>query len=377
MRRLLKSLKNEESGQTFILVLCMLVLGSLLMVPLLNLSASSIQYHETIERNTVETYSAEAGVEYAVGKLGNSPETYMTTPLDYNFTTNNKTVDVTTEYLGNDVFIISSTAATDAGRSTTIESYVELSAPDFSYLPENAITSPNDIYIQPGGTVNGDVQYNGILDNKGVINGVESTEPIPWPLINDAQAYYWNDVKNLVPYPVDSIDLKFTTNIGPTYVDGPFTVNNTDKDGAILQLDGTLYVAGDLNFDQPGGSKTFMLNLNNQTIFAEGNITFPSANIAVWGNGCIIAMGTVDFHPSTSSSWNHFVFIMSINDVVNFQPNGDFTGSLAGDVMVDLQPGSSITWIEPPWDLLNIPQGDFDNGNYGGAAPTIVSWQIK
>jgi hypothetical protein len=215
------------------------------------------------------------------------------------------------------------------------------------------------------------------LDNKGILNGNESTEPIPWPLIKRADEYFWNDVQHLESYPADSIDLKFISNLGPMYKDGDFTVTNSKTGGAYLQLDGTIYITGNLVFQQPGTKKAYTLDLHDQTIFVEGDITFPSDRIHIFGNGCIIAMGDIDFQPSVTSAFNHFVFVMSIDGTVNFQPSGDFIGSLAGDTLVNMQPSSSITWIEPPWDSLNIPQGDFDDGNYGGSTPMIVTWQIK
>jgi hypothetical protein len=50
---------------------------------------------------------------------------------------------------------------------------------------------------------------------------------------------------------------------------------------------------------------------------------------------------------------------MSVNGTVWFNPNGDFYGSLAGNVEVQLQPGNTLTWSDPPGGL-NFPTGELD-----------------
>ena len=69
----MKIMKNRESGQALVLALILLALGSLIIVPGLNLSTISLKYHQTIESKTLEGYSADAGVEYALCKLYNDP----------------------------------------------------------------------------------------------------------------------------------------------------------------------------------------------------------------------------------------------------------------------------------------------------------------
>ena len=68
-----------------------------------------------------------------------------------------------------------------------------------------------------------------------------------------------------------------------------------------------------------------------------------------------------------------FIFVMSVTGTVNFQPQGDFYGSVAGDVNINLQPGSSLFWNGAPPPL-----------KYPGAEPSdrnviqaIRTWEIS
>lgn len=377
-----KWLKNRESGQAFMIVLAMLALGSLIIIPTLNLSSTSLGYHQEIETNTLETYAADAGVEYAMCKLGNDPEGYkvdppVPVPVPGVPDVNGKTVNVTATHkpdIGEDVFLIISIATTDIDSSTKIESYVSILGADFSFLLDNAITSPGDITIQPGMTVLGDVQYNGTLDNKGTIDGDISTEPIVWPTAEVMSAYYWENVVGF-PFLEDSIDVKDTTSIGPLLRDGSLSIDNTGSPSTLM-LNGTVYVTGDLTFNQAGTTHAYTIDLNDQTIFVEGSITFPSSTCTLFGSGCIIAIGDINFQPQCSSSFDDFVFVMSIEGTVNFHPGGDFTGSLAGEVEVYLGPGNVLNWIQPS-EGLDFPGFGDGSGGSGSATLSILTWQIS
>ena len=183
-------LKNGQSGQALVMALVLLALGGLLVVPILDLAGTSLNYHQVIEKDTLETYSADSGVEYALCKLGNDPEGYQANLLQDSFTINSRNVDVSAQYLGDDIYKITSTATTDSSSSTTIESYVHI--PPYPSFFNNAISSKGVVTIRPGGEVFGDVQYNGILDNKGTIYGETITDEIKgWPTVEELSEFYW------------------------------------------------------------------------------------------------------------------------------------------------------------------------------------------
>jgi len=337
----MKLLKNRQSGQALIMALILLVLGGLLVVPILNLAATSLNYHQVIERHTLETYAADSGVEYALCELGNDPEGYKTNPLQGSFTNNDRDVDVTAEHLGDDIYKITSIATTDSNSSTTIESYIHISP--YPAFFNNAITSKGDIEIQPGAEVFGDVQYNGTLDNKGTIYGDEIETPITgWPTVEELSNFYWVD--DVISG--SSIDISSGTEaapyiIGPGHTSGDLTITGS----GVAILEGTLYVQGSLTL-MPGTG----IKLNEKTIYAEVDITFQPGT-DVYGPGCIIAAEDIQFQPSLGTGEEAFILVMSVAGEVNFQPDNDFYGALVGDVRVSLQPNCTLNTTEPDDDL--------------------------
>jgi len=88
------------------------------------------------------------------------------------------------------------------------------------------------------------------------------------------------------------------------------------------------------------------IKLNGATIYAEGNITLqPGTDI--YGPGCIIAAGDIDFQPNLVTGEEGFILLMSIAGEVKFQPGNDFYGCVAGDVDVSLQPEAGLYAAEP------------------------------
>ena len=341
----MKLLKNGQSGQALILALILLALSSLLVVPILNLAGTSLTYHQVIERNTLETYAADSGVEYALCELGNNPEQYAGELLQESFTTNGRDVDVTAEHLGDDIYKITSTATTDSNSSTTIESYVHISP--YPAFFNNAITSNGDVEIQPGAEVFGDVQYNGTLDNKGTITGDEIEDPIEdWPLVDELSDFYWVDAPVINE---SSIDISSGTEANPYVIGTAHTSGDLTITGSgVAELNGTLYVQGSLTL-MPGTA----IKLNVQTIYAEVDIAFQPGT-DVYGPGCIIAAGDIQFQPSLGTGEEAFILVMSVAGEVNFQPDNDFYGSIVGDVRISLQPNCTLNTTEPD-DGLDFP----------------------
>jgi hypothetical protein len=156
------------------------------------------------------------------------------------------------------------------------------------------------------------------------------------------------------------------------YRDGDLNIENTGSETTV-ELNGTVYVTGNLIFEQPGGPQDYTIDLNGQTIYVEGSITFPASRCTLSGSGCVIAVGDVTFQPSILSSEDDFIFVMSVEGDVWFSPQGDFYGSTAGSILVDLQPGSNIVWRELPIGL-NAPGVPGSNRNIISA---ICTWEIS
>lgn len=231
-------------------------------------------------------------------------------------------------------------------------------------LLNNAITSLGDVTLQPASQVYGNISLNGVLSYYELNGTVTRGVPV-WPIVNRMTSWHLPQVDFSHPYPANLIDIKDNPTISNTEPNGWYwsgstlNISSTMHD-ATATLNGTLYVDG--NVDIGMTNQDYTLNLNNNNIFATGDIDI-GGKTTITGSGCIVAMGNVFFLPKMNQSEDDFIFIMSVNGSVLFQPMGNFYGSLAGDVDVDVQPASSIAWTQYPIDpsgdtLLNIPQGN-------------------
>ena len=366
MKKLLRSLGRNESGQGVLLtVLILLLLGALITVPLLSFMGTGLVAGRVHEQRTQEFYAADAGVEDALYKLANN----ITPPSNpYTLTDiNGKTVNVTIEPEGI-YFKITSTATSIDKRETTIIAYT-------GGLLNNAITSNGDVDLRPPGgarpNVTGNIMLTGELrppDYKPNEGEVFHELLMNWPDANAINDTCWNLVQGGEELN-STIDIKDKTSIGikGAYRVGNLDIDNTGISGATLTLNGSVYVSGDLNFKQ-AGAKNYTINLNNQTIYADGDIWFPPQFVTLVGPGCIIARGNVNFQPAIVGE--EFILVMSTEHEVWFKPQGLFYGSVAGNVIVDLQSGCTLTWIEPPSDLpfLHLLRA---------ACLRILSWEIR
>ena len=406
MKIAMKRLIRDEKGAALMLALILLLIGGLISTALLGHMGSGILAGQVHERRTAELYAADAGVEDAVWKIqhpsevdylpcipGGEPKIYPITDV------NGRNVQVTIELVDWGTYKITSVAVTDGDggggiaaidSNTAVEAYVSAVSMNFSALLDHAIVSYDTIGVKPGDVVNGDVwlpdeddlsiQPSGV-EPEGVINGTVKDNDdlsITWPTYEQLAAYYYEDVEGTYD-PGPSIDVEYTKNIGPCYRDGDLVVDNTG-DPDTLVLDGTVYINdnndnnGNVDFLQSGTSHNYTVDLNGHTIFAEGSIGFPSHVVGISGPGCIIAVGDIDFQPSIAG--DDFVLVMSIAGTVNFQPSGDFTGCIAGNAHVQLQPNCTINWISPEGKSLDFP------GAEGGEEPppinvvNIESWEV-
>jgi Flp pilus assembly pilin Flp len=396
MKTIVKRLARDEKGAALVLALILLLVGGLISAALLGHMGAGLLAGEVYGRRTVELYAADAGVEDAIWKIQNRVGQLPCSAghsWSYNITdadggvaeVNDKWVEVTIKYVDGQTYRVLSTATGD-DTGTAIEAYISFSYMDFSSLLDNAIVSYDTITIQPGNEVYGDVWLPDEEDltltpPSGGIDEVifgdvydEDNFELTWPTVGQLSAYYMDDVDPSNPYPYNSIDITYTKSIGPCYIEGDFVVDNTG-DPDTLVLDGTVYVAGDLDFQQSGTSHNYTVDLKGHTIFAEGSIDFPSNVVGISGPGCIIAVGDINFQPSIAG--NDFVLVMSITGQTYFHPSGDFTGCVAGNMEVQLQPGCTINWIDPEGKDLDFPMG----ADGGDELPpisvmNIESWEI-
>ena len=355
--------RKGEEGMALIYVTLVLVMTMIIIPPLLGFIGGAGRSAQIREDRMLQVYAADAGIEDGYYRIiGNStqlPQDPEDPPFAGNIPDiNGYDVDIEVYREAGNVFKIVSTAEDEFGGNVIIESWA--AALDYSYLLDNALSSYGDLTLRPGVEVYGNVTYNGEIDNKGEVYGNETMGVPGWPTAQELKDEYWGQVQSQPLYGSSVIDVVCDMETGlPIKREGSLDIYSSNTTIPTLTITDTVYVTGDLLIGKAG--KDFMLDLNGQTIFSEAEI-----DIGKWctitGSGCIIAVGDVRFSPQVISGEDDFVFVMSVCGYLLALPQGEFYGSMAGNIEIDYQPGSTITWR--PYDHLdlNFPTGSVTPG---------------
>ena len=376
-----KRLIRDEKGQALVMVLILLLIGGLISGPLLSYMGTGLNTGEVYERRTVELYAADAGVEDAVWKIQNKdgylPCSPSSPPRNYTITdVNGKSVavNITSEYSVDEItftYRVVSTSTGD-GSGTEIEAYIVGVNPygDYEGLLGSVLTSQGEIDFPPH-------WEDYVEPSEGENAPVEHYED-PWPTAAELAGFYFEDVAGAEPYDSDTLDLEGSDlEIGPFYRDGELSIDNTGGTNVTLTLTGTVYITGETTIEP---NSNLVIDLNGQTIFVESDSQKPpkealyikAPRISLIGSGIIIAVGDIYFEPNTPVGVADPIFVMSVDGLTNVQPGGDFYGSIAGSIEVDLQPGTSINypqdadWYEELNFLIGIKKLIFH----------IFSWEV-
>ena len=376
MKITVSRLMKDEKGAAMVVAMVLLVISGLVSAPLLAHMSTGIVTGEVYEVRTAELYAADAGVEDAVWNIQHEvPEVMGLSGCypdwSYNMSdVNGKSVDVTITLVSNVTFTyrVVSTATGD-GSGTEIDAYVigESKYGDYWGIMDNVLTSLGEITLKPGANVTPSEGDHSPLEYYG--GG--------WPETGELEDFYGQQVEDEDPYPFDTIDLNGADmDLGPLYRDGELDIVNTSNTPATLTLTGTIYITGDTLIGKTG--KDFTLDLNDHTIFVASDSSDPQK--ALWiggqctieGPGCIVAIGDIYFEPNLEAGMTEPIFIMSITGDTFLQPGGDFYGSVAGNVEVQLQPGTSINYPEE--------EGWYDSYNFLIGVQQLVysiySWEL-
>ena len=279
----------------------MLAVGSLLVLPVLQHVFTNLNYNQTIECRTLNDYSADAGLQYVICKIYNTPGTYTTTPLSENFTINGRTVNVNAAYGGGGLFSINSTASGGPCGSTTIRSFVSLSHGAFAYslaakgdltisnssvdtYPELGVGSPihanNNIDIlgpkKSTRKIYGDASAVGTITGweDFVIGEVEEySDNLTFPSTN--AALYKTIAQEGGTWPSDlTYSGGGTYQVGPLYITGDLTVDAS----TVVELEDPLYIDGTVTINNG-------YIVGNEHIISEGNVTITGG--AYFGNDLV------------------------------------------------------------------------------------------
>ncbi|HXZ30122.1 MAG TPA: hypothetical protein VEG43_03060 [Dehalococcoidia bacterium] len=356
MRRLIKG----EKGYVLIAALLVLLIVGLISGPLLSYMVSGLKAGHIFETGAAELYAADAGVEDAVWRIPNAGLCHGSPSTTYNITdVNGKSVEVTITLLNNTTETVTyrvESIATSNGSGTKIEAYVigDAVAGDFSGITNSVITSLGA--YRTYGKVN-------IYPPEGEEHGPQDYYPGAWPTPQELCDWYWWDVQHATHYSSDTtIDLNgVSQSIGPLYVNGKLTIRNSGGP-ATLTLTGTIYATGDTLIGTTG--KGFTLALNDSTIFVESAVVGSQKALDIGGqcsmdgSGCLIAVGDTYFAPKGDiGSEEGPVLTLSVLGSTLLQPSGNFYGSVAGNVTVDVKSGTgqNLTYPETGFGVINFP----------------------
>jgi hypothetical protein len=369
--KIAKRLIKDERGQALVMALILLLIGGLMTAPLLSHMGTGLIAGGVYEARTAELYAVDAGVEDAVWKIQHSdgylPCSPGSPPRNYTITdVNGKNVDITIKSVAlfqgitnlTGTYLVESTT-TGNGNGTQIEAYIDghNKYGDYGDLLGQVLTSQYEIDLKPGTEV---------YPPEGEEHGPLENYLDDWPTAEELIEYYLDDVEDGTHYDSDTvIDIAgIDAELGSTYVDGELTIKNSSATPATLTLTGTIYSTGDTSIAYgTSNNQPMTLDLNDQTIFVASNSTGSGQEALKIGNKCtlvgsgsIIAIGDIYFKPETEAGVTDPVFVMSVLGTTSVQPNGDFYGSIAGSVEIELQPGTSINYPESGgwYDDLNF-----------------------
>jgi len=128
-------MKKREAGQAFILVLIILAIGSLLVVPALKLTGTSLQSSRVVTREVEAMYAADGAQEYVLWKL-------LYDGLGDNFTYDGDNVSFQCDVCGKEVDVFLIMRAVEGGGAVTL-------ATDDTIRPIKTVTPdtvPNNTY---------------------------------------------------------------------------------------------------------------------------------------------------------------------------------------------------------------------------------------
>ena len=309
---------------------------------------------------------------------------------------NDKRVDVTITLVSNVTFTYRVVSiATGDGSGTQIDAYIIGTSKygDYSSILDQVITSQGDLNEK-------DIE-------KVTINYTEGHEPVEyygglWPMANDLADWYWEDVKDGTHYYGDTeIDLRGNScppgpiyingeavdcpsGLGPLYIDGKLTVDNSVNPAATLTLNDTLYITGDTIIEP---TKDLIIDLNGHTIFVESDSIKPpdskealyiKGKCGVKGPGVIIAVGDIYFEPNIEAGMTEPIFILSVDGTTTLKPSSSFYGAIAGGVEVEVFSGADPTIIYPEeegwYEGFNFPIGDIQDQQL---VYSIYSWEVS
>jgi hypothetical protein len=191
-KRIARTIIKGQKGQVLPIVLVLLAMGGLLVAPTLQYASTSLKGHRVIERNVLEIYAADSGVEDAlhwlvVGREVQGPWDDWNEVAGFGerdpYYINDRVVDVTVErmeVMGPNMYEITSAASSADGSTTVVCAVWAIPFFEDGTVFTNADPPPpGDFHVDGDGivgnlaSITGDVTVSGnlTLENGAIITG--------------------------------------------------------------------------------------------------------------------------------------------------------------------------------------------------------------
>jgi len=339
----------------------MLAIGSLVVVPLLNLTETALRSGIREESRMYEHYAANAGIMDGIREIITDDPQLPAVGDNWTYSipdTNNRSVNVIISTISQSNWKISSTATSGSGDCTELNCYAKLMS-----IPPNAITA-GKVTIDQNAIINGNVQWENIpFKNKGTINGEIINKAASWLAIEDVSAFYLERVQD-APTHEGHLDLNLGPetltdpySLGPIYINGNLNIYS-NPEGAV-KLDGDVYVEGQVYI-----APNITTYMNDFTIFTNSSFTINQNSAVVSDHGCIVAKLGITLYPSFDP--NSYIVIWSVQGSTNLWTPSELNGVVLTYTAVWVGGGTTITWSEPPPGLSLPPFG-----------LKIIGWESK
>ena len=375
---------QHQNGQLLTLALLIMTVGAFIIGAMLHYLNASLLLAAKSEERAITYYAADSGFEYAVFWLQEGQELEGWNETEEKkwerepYEINGRTVDVSIEDMGDNIYKVTSRAYPADGANTIIESYVKIETEDIPLYASNALVSNGDMKGGSDTYVEGGVIYTGDLDIGDNWQG-DYPEPVPeipdWPVAQDLIDFYLQDVDVSDPYPDDVISITEDTELGPLYWSGDKLEIKADVDDVTLTLTGTIYVQGEVVFNF--GNADCWIDLNGQTIFAEGTTDNPAISVTsgsqLDGSGAILATGGDIYIASDVSTTfgdpddPNYILCMAVDGKLDMQSTSTWHGSLAGNTVITVQSNGSFVYTG--YSDINFPYA-------GTGTPEILTYNI-
>ena len=273
--------RNQRGQGVLAVVLVLVILAALILGPLLGFMGTGLKEGQMHESKAQELYAADSGVEDALNWLIQGKPTGQYWGWDWNETTgegqkyfpdpiNDRTVNVFVEKVASKNYKITSTATSDDGGGTTVESYVRFTGVMFGA----AVTVTNgDLYIEDT-YIDGDVLVSGDFSSEdSTVTGIASeNQTIEFTPLNPEP--YKDEALNGTVLEGDQLIDEDTSWDTPVYIEGDLKI----EAGVTLTLNGTVWVEGSI-----GGLSMFVEGLpdNHTSINGTGNLIAEQGNIRI------------------------------------------------------------------------------------------------